>query len=201
MCYSSYSGLNPEGEGMASVGDHLVWVADGDPAARMVLEQHLYDLRCRFQFLRDLSELLARLHLELPSLLLLDTGFGGGDCLHLLPELLLDHPKLRVVVLAAHGSIGDAVRAIKLGAFEYLPKPPEAYRLREVLHHPDDTPHLPPVLPNGVPTIDQLERQAILAALRQTRGKVRDAARLLGFGQATVYRKIKRFKIALESFS
>jgi two-component system response regulator RegA len=186
---------------MASVGDHLVWVADGDPAARAELQQHLCDLRCRFLFLQDLPELHAGLRLESPSLLLLDNSFGGQDCLQLLPELLRDHPRLRVVVLTAHGSIGDAVRAIKLGAFEYLPKPPDAQRLREVVHHLDETAALPSVLPNGVPTIDQLERQAILAALRQTRGRVRDAARLLGFGQATVYRKIKRFKIALESFS
>jgi two-component system response regulator RegA len=186
---------------MGRVGDHLVWVADGDPAARAVLEQHLRDLQCQCRLLQELSELFAGLRLETPRLLLLDNSFGGRDCLQLLPELLREHPKLRVVVLTAHGSIGDAVRAIKLGAFEYLPKPPDVQRLREVLHHLEETPSVLPMTPNGVPTIDQLERQAILAALRQTRGKVRDAARLLGFGQATVYRKIKRFKIALESFS
>jgi two-component system response regulator RegA len=155
----------------------------------------------RPQFFSDLAELSARLRLESAGLLLLDSRFGGGDGVQLLPDLLRHQPKLRIIVLAARGSYGDAVRAIKLGAFEYLPKPPDGQRLREVLHHYEEQPALLPAVPNGVPTIDQLEKHALLAALRQTRGKVRDAARLLGFGQATVYRKIKRFKIALESFS
>jgi transcriptional regulator of acetoin/glycerol metabolism len=43
-----------------------------------------------------------------------------------------------------------------------------------------------------------MEKQAILDALGSTRGNVREAARLLGCGQATVYRKIKRYGIVLE---
>ena len=35
-------------------------------------------------------------------------------------------------------------------------------------------------------------------SLSSTRGNVREAARLLGCGQATVYRKIKRYGIVLE---
>jgi two-component system response regulator RegA len=186
---------------MARASDHLVWVADEDPATQALLQQQLGDMGCRPLFFGDLSGLSARLRLESPQLLLLDNRFGGRDSPQLLPELLRDDPRLRVIVIAAHGSIGDAVQAIKLGAFEYLPKPPDVQRLREVLHHYDEQPALLPVVPNGVPTIDQLEKHALLAALRQTHGKVRDAARLLGFGQATVYRKIKRFKIALESFN
>jgi two-component system response regulator RegA len=185
---------------MARLGDHLVVVADDDTVARAVLEQHLRESRCRFLCVHGEAELRAWLRREPAGLLFLDIGFGGRDGLQLLPELLRDHPRLRVVLLSAHGSIAHAVRAIKLGAFEYLTKPTDAHRLREVLHHLNEAPALPLTPPHGVPTIDQLERQAILAALQQTRGKVRDAARLLGFGQATVYRKIKRFKISLESF-
>jgi len=46
-------------------------------------------------------------------------------------------------------------------------------------------------------TIDQIEKQAIMDALAQTGGNVKDAAALLGLGQATVYRKIKRYGIVL----
>jgi DNA-binding NtrC family response regulator len=45
--------------------------------------------------------------------------------------------------------------------------------------------------------IDQLEKEAILDVLHRARGNVREAAHLLGLGQATVYRKIKRYAIAL----
>ncbi len=184
---------------MARVGNHLIMVADEDTAALTLLEQDERDGQCRFIHVSDEAQLFDHLQREAPDLLLLDYRFAGRDCLQLLPELLRDHLRLRVVVLTTHGSIDNAVRAIKLGAFEYITKPIDPQRLREVLYQLDDAPALSASMSNGVPTIDQLEKQAILAALRETGGKVREAARLLGYGQATVYRKIKRYKITLEN--
>jgi transcriptional regulator with PAS, ATPase and Fis domain len=43
--------------------------------------------------------------------------------------------------------------------------------------------------------IDQWERKLIIEALRRTRGNVPDAAKLLGLGRATLYRKIEQHKI------
>jgi DNA-binding NtrC family response regulator len=46
--------------------------------------------------------------------------------------------------------------------------------------------------------IDRHERAAIVDALRRVDGHVVDAARLLGLGQATIYRKIKQYSIPHE---
>ncbi|MFO0875783.1 MAG: sigma-54 dependent transcriptional regulator [Gemmataceae bacterium] len=46
--------------------------------------------------------------------------------------------------------------------------------------------------------IDEMEKNAIREALKQSGGNVREAARLLGLGQATVYRKIKRYDLSPE---
>lgn len=73
---------------------------------------------------------------------------------------------------------------------------------------------LPPALPvtvNGVDTMvrlpgelmpegglramDQIERNAILEALKKSNNNVREAAKILGLGQATVYRKLKKYDI------
>jgi len=43
--------------------------------------------------------------------------------------------------------------------------------------------------------IEQVEKRAILEALKKSNGNVRDAAKLLGLGQATVYRKIKGYGV------
>lgn len=43
--------------------------------------------------------------------------------------------------------------------------------------------------------MENLEKQAILDALQHAQGNVQQAAKLLGIGQATVYRKIKRYSI------
>jgi len=50
----------------------------------------------------------------------------------------------------------------------------------------------------GAARIDDLERQAIADALRQSQGHVGQAARLLGLGRATVYRKIRQYSLAVK---
>jgi DNA-binding NtrC family response regulator len=45
--------------------------------------------------------------------------------------------------------------------------------------------------------MEELEQEAILEGLQRARGNVREAARFLGLGQATVYRKMKRYGISL----
>ncbi|MGF1583294.1 MAG: sigma-54 interaction domain-containing protein [Gemmataceae bacterium] len=46
--------------------------------------------------------------------------------------------------------------------------------------------------------IEEIEKQAILDALKRAEGNVRAAAKLLGLGHATVYRKIKAYQIDLK---
>jgi DNA-binding NtrC family response regulator len=47
-----------------------------------------------------------------------------------------------------------------------------------------------------VTTLADLERQAILAAIRTLHGDKLQAARLLGIGKTTLYRKLKEYGIA-----
>ncbi|MHB1652635.1 MAG: sigma-54-dependent Fis family transcriptional regulator [Desulfitobacteriaceae bacterium] len=47
------------------------------------------------------------------------------------------------------------------------------------------------------PLLPQLTRQAILQALSQTKGKIAPAARLLGIGRSTLYRKLAELNISL----
>lgn len=48
-----------------------------------------------------------------------------------------------------------------------------------------------PVQPGGEITLDEIERQAVIDALKNTQGNRRKAARLLGIGERTLYRKLK----------
>ena len=54
-----------------------------------------------------------------------------------------------------------------------------------------------PAEPTGLRPIDQVEYQAIAEALATARGNVKEAAQQLGLGQATVYRKIKKYGISV----
>jgi len=52
-------------------------------------------------------------------------------------------------------------------------------------------------LANGQNTLDDIERQAILATLRATRGDRTACARILGIDKSTLYRKLKRYNVAV----
>jgi DNA-binding NtrC family response regulator len=47
-------------------------------------------------------------------------------------------------------------------------------------------------------TMEEMEREAIAAALREVSGNRRKAAEMLGIGERTLYRKIKRFGLEEE---
>src|SRR3954469_8047221 len=69
---------------------------------------------------------LGKLDHELPQLLVTDLRMGGMDGLQLFEAVHRRHPLLPVLMLTAHGTIPDAVKALQRGVFGYLPKPFEA---------------------------------------------------------------------------
>jgi DNA-binding NtrC family response regulator len=63
------------------------------------------------------------------DLLILDLQMPVMDGLALLERLAERGRRLPVIVLSAHGTIEKAVRAVRLGAFDFIEKPPSAERV------------------------------------------------------------------------
>jgi len=66
------------------------------------------------------------------DLVLLDVRMPQIDGLDLLDTLRKVRPDIEVIIITGHSSIDSAVKAVKLGAFDYLPKPftPDELRTR-----------------------------------------------------------------------
>lgn len=60
---------------------------------------------------------------EKPDLVLTDIRMPGMDGAQLLEKILAKNPNAKVILLTAYGSVEDAVKAMKKGAFYYLTKP------------------------------------------------------------------------------
>jgi two-component system nitrogen regulation response regulator NtrX len=60
---------------------------------------------------------------ELPDLVLLDIWMPGMDGLETLERLKTLLPQVTVIMISGHGTIETAVRATKLGAFDFIEKP------------------------------------------------------------------------------
>src|SRR4051812_49870134 len=66
------------------------------------------------------------------DLVLTDLKMPGLDGMALLRKVRAEQPEVEVIMMTAHGTVDNAVEAMKLGAFEYLQKPisgPDELRL------------------------------------------------------------------------
>jgi two-component system nitrogen regulation response regulator NtrX len=66
---------------------------------------------------------------ELPDLVMLDIALPGKDGLEILKDLKDQHPALPVIMISAHGSVENAVKATRLGAYDFIEKPPHADKI------------------------------------------------------------------------
>src|SRR5436190_7736717 len=62
-----------------------------------------------------------------------DLKMPGLDGMGLLRKLSADYPDVPVVMITAHGSVENAVEAVKLGAFDYIEKPFDQEQIRQVV--------------------------------------------------------------------
>src|SRR4051812_12390239 len=62
-----------------------------------------------------------------------DLKMPGLDGMALLRKLSVEYPDVPVVMITAHGSVENAVEAVKLGAFDYIEKPVDQEQIRQVV--------------------------------------------------------------------
>ncbi len=69
------------------------------------------------------EEALKSVDSEMPQLVLLDIWLPGMDGLETLKAIKAAHPNILVIMMSGHGTIETAVKATKLGAFDFIEKP------------------------------------------------------------------------------
>jgi two-component system response regulator GlrR len=106
-----------------------ILIVDDDPTLLRLLSLRLREEGHEPVAADSAEAALAKLDQGLPNLLITDLRMSGMDGLQLFEAVHRRHPLLPVMILTAHGTIPDAVRALQRGVFGYLPKPFEAQEL------------------------------------------------------------------------
>jgi two-component system nitrogen regulation response regulator NtrX len=83
----------------------------------------------------DGTAALLQIESEPPDLVLLDVAMPGRDGVDVLEELRRRFPALPVVMMSGHSTIETAVRATKLGAYDFLEKPLSYDKLLLCIEH------------------------------------------------------------------
>jgi two-component system response regulator RegA len=142
----------------------------------------------------DAAAALATARAKEPDAAVVDLKLGADDGLALIEPLRAAHPKMRIVVLTGYASITTAVKAIKLGADDYLAKPVTASAVVAVLERgvrkepADDR----PAAPLEAMSPRRLEWEHIQRVLAEHDGNVSATARTLRMHRRTLQRKLSK---------
>jgi two-component system nitrogen regulation response regulator NtrX len=104
-------------------------VVDDEPQILKVVKGILQDEGFEVLTAPDGESALRLVADEAPDLVLLDIALPGMDGLEVLTELKRQYAALPVVMLSAYGSVENAVKATRLGAYDFIEKPPHADNL------------------------------------------------------------------------
>lgn len=110
-----------------------VLVVDDDPATRDGLTALLESWGYRALAVSNGQAALQRCNQELPHAIVSDLIMPGMTGLQFIEALHNRVHHVAIIMLTGQATIETAVQAIKLGAYDYLPKPLEVPKLREVL--------------------------------------------------------------------
>ena len=115
-----------------------ICIVDDEPSILNSLSGILEDEGYQVFVAKNGVEALKLIRLETPDLVLLDIWMPEMDGLETLKEARKQFPNLMVVMMSGHGSVETAVKATKLGAYDYLEKPLDLEKItilvRNALH-------------------------------------------------------------------
>jgi two-component system response regulator RegA len=117
----------------------------------------------------------------------------GPSGLVLLRDLIALDATIRVVVLTGYGSIATAIKAIRAGAVQYLPKPADADEILAAFTGEASSPRGDAALAPPTPSLARAEWEHIQRVLADCDGNVSRAAQRLGVHRRTLQRKLQKY--------
>ncbi|UCD84817.1 MAG: sigma-54-dependent Fis family transcriptional regulator [Deltaproteobacteria bacterium] len=100
-----------------------ILIVDDEESIRQSLSAALEDEGFQTSVAKDGREALKIVNDESPDLMLLDIWMGRINGLETLRKVKEDSPCLPVIMISGHGNIETAVKATKLGAYDFIEKP------------------------------------------------------------------------------
>jgi len=108
-------------------------IIDDEKQVREMLAQYFERLGFTVRAVPSAREALKKMEKFIPNVVLLDYMMPGATGLELFPRIKHIFPFAKVIILTGRGSEEIAVKALKLGVDDYITKPFELSRIRDVV--------------------------------------------------------------------
>jgi two-component system nitrogen regulation response regulator NtrX len=112
-----------------------ILIVDDEPGILSTLSGVLKDEGYEVVTAEDGETALKRVREDPPVLVVLDIWMKGLDGIETLKRIKSQDPKIVVVMMSGHGSIETAVKATKLGAYDYIEKPLSLEKITLLIRH------------------------------------------------------------------
>src|SRR4051812_736093 len=114
-----------------------ILIVDDERAIRNVLKDILTVEGYKVEEASDGEEGLKKITANI-DVVLCDIKMPKVDGIEFLEKVSATHPELPIIMISGHGNIDTAVEAVKKGAFDYIPKPPDLNRLLITIRNATD---------------------------------------------------------------
>jgi len=115
---------------MLKPGRGRLFVVDDDEDLAAFLQELLTAAGHQVTTFHDAASALAAVEERAPDLVITDMNMAGMDGFELIERVRAFDPRVSVIAITAFGSIETAVRALRLGAYDFVTKPFEPQTLR-----------------------------------------------------------------------
>lgn len=112
-----------------------ILVVDDDKNIRRTVTMALESLDYFVHTAFDGKDALVQLTSDRYDLIITDLKMPGMDGMELLQQAISKYPEINIVLISAHGTVDNAVEAMKLGAVDFLQKPFTPKELRNLVHN------------------------------------------------------------------
>jgi len=170
--------------------ERRILLVDDDPVFTDVMARGFGRRGFRARACATADEALASCPDFQPSHILLDLNMPGTSGLVILPQLLEQAPRARLVVLTGYSSIATAVAATRAGAVNYLCKPATVDEILRAFEGEAEE-AVPEVRQDPI-SVERLEWEHIQRVLAEHDNNISATARALGMHRRTLQRKLQK---------
>lgn len=125
---------NPTSNSSTSSDSAQVLVVDDEPIIRQTLAQALTSIGHDVKTAINGEDALQALADHPVELVLCDLKMPGMDGMELVSNIAQRYPQIQVIMISAHGTVTNAVEAMKLGAVDFIQKPFTPNEIRELVN-------------------------------------------------------------------
>ena len=108
-----------------------ILIVDDNSDIRFILDELIKEAGYKTRLAANFSQALSEIDKKLPDVAIIDVKLdkGDNDGLELLSHIKSKDKNIPVIIITGHANIEMAIKALKIGAFEFIEKPFNQERL------------------------------------------------------------------------